>query len=61
MLIWFRFDWFFRSRTPDELKRRAATLMLCIMKDKEPVEEKEFKPKGGSKVGSSRSSKGNRS
>jgi SWI/SNF-related matrix-associated actin-dependent regulator of chromatin subfamily A member 5 len=40
-----RFDWFFKSRTPDELRRRGATLLLCIMKDKDLYEEKP-KPKG---------------
>ncbi|GFZ42856.1 DNA helicase [Saitozyma sp. JCM 24511] len=45
----FRFDWFFKSRTPDELRRRGATLLLCIMKDK-PEDDADFKPKGkGSK------------
>ncbi|ORX36405.1 putative chromatin remodelling complex ATPase chain [Kockovaella imperatae] len=43
----FRFDWFFKSRTPEELRRRGATLILCIMKDKENADDKEFKPKGG--------------
>ena len=42
-----RFDWFFKSRTPEELRRRGATLILCIMKDKENADDKEFKPKGG--------------
>ncbi|EIW69137.1 hypothetical protein TREMEDRAFT_68987 [Tremella mesenterica DSM 1558] len=45
----FRFDWFFKSRTPDELRRRGATLLLCIMKDKDADEEKEKKPKAGGK------------
>lgn len=47
------FDWFLKSRTPDELRRRGATLLLCIMKDKEkePDPEADFKPaKGGSKA-----------
>nr|XP_031859137.1 uncharacterized protein CI109_005487 [Kwoniella shandongensis]KAA5526209.1 hypothetical protein CI109_005487 [Kwoniella shandongensis] len=35
----FRFDWFFKSRTPDELKRRGQTLMLCVMKEEEKGEE----------------------
>jgi len=39
----FRFDWFFKSRTPEELRRRGATLLLLIMKDKEPEEEKKGK------------------
>ena len=45
-----RFDWFFKSRTPEELRRRGATLLLLIMKDKEPEEEKKGKPAAG-KVG----------
>jgi len=48
----FRFDWFFKSRTPEELRRRGATLLLCIMKDKEEKEDGEFKarvPKGSKK------------
>ena len=45
----FRFDWFFKSRTPDELRRRGQTLLLCIMKDKEGGDDKEFKPKTGGK------------
>lgn len=45
------FDWFFKSRTPDELKRRGQTLLLCIMKDKAPADDAEFKPAKGSKVG----------
>jgi SWI/SNF-related matrix-associated actin-dependent regulator of chromatin subfamily A member 5 len=39
----FRFDWFFKSRTPEELRRRGATLLLLIMKDKEPEEDKKAK------------------
>ena len=42
-----RFDWFFKSRTPEELRRRGATLLLLIMKDKEPEEEKKGKPAAG--------------
>lgn len=44
MLTYYRFDWFFKSRTPEELRRRGATLLLCIMKDKEPEDEKKGKP-----------------
>ncbi|ORY25274.1 putative chromatin remodelling complex ATPase chain [Naematelia encephala] len=44
----FRFDWFFKSRTPDELKRRGQTLLLCIMKDKAEEDDKP-KGKGGKK------------
>jgi hypothetical protein len=42
-----RFDWFFKSRTPEELRRRGATLLLLIMKDREPEEEKKGKPAAG--------------
>ncbi|WVQ73853.1 hypothetical protein IAR50_003434 [Cryptococcus sp. DSM 104548] len=44
----FRFDWFFKSRTPDELRRRAQTLLLCIMKEDDKVED-EKKPTKGKK------------
>lgn len=44
----FRFDWFFKSRTPEELKRRGQTLLLCVMKDFAPEEEKKA-AKGGKK------------
>ncbi|EAL17685.1 hypothetical protein CNBL2000 [Cryptococcus deneoformans B-3501A] len=44
----FRFDWFFKSRTPDELRRRAQTLLLCIMKEDDKVED-EKKPIKGKK------------
>ncbi|TXT12146.1 uncharacterized protein COLE_02556 [Cutaneotrichosporon oleaginosum] len=40
----FRFDWFFKSRTPEELRRRGQTLLLCLMKD-----QADDKPKGGKK------------
>lgn len=30
----FRFDWFFKSRTPQELGRRCAQLLLLLTKDK---------------------------
>ncbi|BFZ63925.1 chromatin remodeling complex Adenosinetriphosphatase [Saitoella coloradoensis] len=44
----FRFDWFFKSRSVDEIKRRCSTLLLVVMKemdgsskDKRAVEEEE--------------------
>lgn len=43
----FRFDWFLKSRTPEELRRRGQTLLLCLMKDVKDDEEK--KPKAGGK------------
>lgn len=46
-----RFDWFFKSRTPDELKRRGQTLMLIIMKDNKPADEADFKPTGAAAKG----------
>ncbi|OCF45020.1 transcription activator snf2l1 [Kwoniella heveanensis CBS 569] len=45
----FRFDWFFKSRTPDELKRRAQTLLLCVMKEEEKGEEEKKPVKGKQK------------
>ncbi|WWD08624.1 hypothetical protein V865_006737 [Kwoniella europaea PYCC6329] len=45
----FRFDWFFKSRTPDELKRRAHTLLLCVMKEEEKEDDKKPAIKGGKK------------
>lgn len=35
----FRFDWFFKSRTPEELKRRGTTLLTCIKKEYDVPEE----------------------
>lgn len=46
ILLTIRFDWFFKSRTPDELKRRGQTLMLCVMKDIKPADDADFKPTG---------------
>ncbi|WVQ83568.1 hypothetical protein IAT38_005709 [Cryptococcus sp. DSM 104549] len=43
----FRFDWFFKSRTPDELRRRAQTLLLCVMKEDDKEDDK--KPAKGKK------------
>jgi SWI/SNF-related matrix-associated actin-dependent regulator of chromatin subfamily A member 5 len=33
MLLLRRFDWFFKSRTPQELARRAETLIRLIEKE----------------------------
>ena len=44
------FDWFFKSRTPDELKRRGQTLLLCIMKNKPEADDADFKAPKGVKV-----------
>ena len=46
LMVFVRFDWFFKSRTPDELRRRGATLLLCIMKDKDAEDDKP-KPRAG--------------
>jgi SWI/SNF-related matrix-associated actin-dependent regulator of chromatin subfamily A member 5 len=45
----FRFDWFIKSRTCEELKRRANTLIACIQKEHaawQTEEEKAAKAKG---------------
>ncbi|KAJ9103708.1 hypothetical protein QFC20_004712 [Naganishia adeliensis] len=46
----FRFDWFIKSRTPEELKRRGQTLLLCLTKEHND-QEKAVEPvkKGGKK------------
>jgi len=45
----FRFDWFFKSRTPQELARRCDTLIRLVEKENEELEakEKEEKRKSG--------------
>ncbi|KAG2339495.1 hypothetical protein BDR05DRAFT_1062101 [Suillus weaverae] len=45
----FRFDWFFKSRTPQELQRRCNTLLGMIEKEAEARQAEEVKPKGGSR------------
>ncbi|SPO25346.1 probable ISW2 - ATPase component of a two subunit chromatin remodeling complex [Ustilago trichophora] len=42
----FRFDWFIKSRTPQELGRRCNTLVLLVLKE---VEDEEKKIGGGGK------------
>ena len=37
----FRFDWFFKSRTPQELARRCDTLIRLVEKENEDLEAKE--------------------
>lgn len=37
----FRFDWFFKSRTPTELARRAETLIRLIEKENEDLEARD--------------------
>lgn len=41
----FRFDWFFKSRTPQELARRCETLIRLIEKENEEDEERSTGPK----------------
>lgn len=41
----FRFDWFFKSRTPQELQRRCNTLLSLIEKEAEQ-EQEDVKAKG---------------
>ncbi|KAJ8085234.1 chromatin remodeling complex Adenosinetriphosphatase [Marasmius tenuissimus] len=45
----FRFDWFFKSRSPQELQRRCNTLLTMIEKEAEQKQQEEMKNKGGSK------------
>jgi SWI/SNF-related matrix-associated actin-dependent regulator of chromatin subfamily A member 5 len=42
----FRFDWFFKSRSPQELQRRCNTLLGMIEKEAEQKKEEEAKAKG---------------
>ncbi|PSC72801.1 chromatin-remodeling complex ATPase chain [Micractinium conductrix] len=45
----FRFDWFFKSRTPQELSRRCETLIRLIEKENEEDEERAGGKKRGPK------------
>ncbi|KAL4252780.1 SNF2/RAD54 helicase family protein [Abortiporus biennis] len=45
----FRFDWFFKSRSPQELQRRCNTLLGMIEKEAEATQAEEVKARGGSK------------
>lgn len=45
----FRFDWFFKSRSPQELQRRCNTLLGMIEKEAEARAQEEMKAKGTSK------------
>ncbi|KAL6767714.1 hypothetical protein ACKKBF_B36355 [Auxenochlorella protothecoides x Auxenochlorella symbiontica] len=47
----FRFDWFFKSRTPQELARRTDTLIRLIEKENEEDEERNAASKKGAKSG----------
>lgn len=54
----FRFDWFFKSRTPQELARRCDTLIRLIERENEELEqhEKEERKKMSSRRGGSKAS-----
>lgn len=41
----FRFDWFFKSRSPQELQRRCNTLLGLIEKEAEASQAEEMKTK----------------
>jgi hypothetical protein len=41
----FRFDWFFTSRSPQELQRRCSTLLRMIGKEAEAKQQEEVKTK----------------
>jgi len=45
----FRFDWFFKSRSPQELQRRCNTLLGMIEKEAETKQQEEMKAKGAAK------------
>jgi SLIDE len=45
----FRFDWFFKSRSPQELQRRCNTLLGMIEKEAETKQQEEVKTKGTTK------------
>ncbi|KAH7920364.1 hypothetical protein BV22DRAFT_1039935 [Leucogyrophana mollusca] len=45
----FRFDWFFKSRSPQELQRRCNTLLGMIEKEAEARQQEELKAKGGAR------------
>ena len=45
----FRFDWFFKSRSPQELQRRCNTLLGMIEKEAEVKQQEEVKAKGGAR------------
>jgi len=47
----FRFDWFFKSRSTQELQRGCNTLLGMIEKEAEALAQQEGKSKGKGKVG----------
>ena len=52
----FRFDWYFKSRTPQELARRCDTLIRLVEAEKKEEEEGGGKAWGQGKKGGSRAS-----
>ncbi len=46
----FKFDWFLKSRTPQELNRRVDTLIRLIEKENQEIEEDEKEEKRKNKV-----------
>lgn len=45
----FRFDWFFKSRTPQELQRRCTTLLGLIEKEADIEQQEEAKTKAAAR------------
>lgn len=52
----FRFDWFFKSRTPQELSRRCDTLIRLIEKENEDLEMDERSKRSGKRSAPTKSS-----
>lgn len=54
-----RFDWFIKSRTPEELRRRGQTLLLCLTKGQNQATngdgDDDLKPSGSTKKGAAAS------
>lgn len=46
----FRFNWFIKSRTPQEIQRRCNTLLLLVLKDEEESDAKRAAAANASKV-----------
>jgi len=45
----FRFDWFFKSQSPQEPQRRCNTMLGMIEKEAEVKQQEEIKAKGGAR------------
>ncbi|CEG82211.1 Putative Adenosinetriphosphatase [Rhizopus microsporus] len=56
----FRFDWFLKSRTSQEIARRCNTLISLIQKENSEAQEEEKKTQTKGRGASSSSSGGNR-